>query len=81
MRGDIKTVKAEFINNKPLPLKADDLDKSKLGFISFGSLCGIGIGLLLSFIFTTPMVKLIIAVILLFFGFSSIMKALPMLRK
>ena len=77
----IETVKAEFIKDKSPSLKADDLDKSKLAFISFGSLCGMGIGLLLSFIFTSPMIKLIFATGLLFFGFGSIMKALPMLRK
>ena len=77
----VETVKAEFIKSKSPPLRAEDLDKSKLAFISFGSLCGIGIGFLLSFIFTTPLVKLIFAAVLLFFGFSSIMKALPMLRR
>lgn len=77
----VETVKAEFIKSKSSPLRAEDLDKSKLGFISFGSLCGMGIGLLLSFIFTTPLVKLIFAVVLLFFGSSSIYKALPLLRK
>ena len=77
----VETVKAEFIKSKSPPLRAADLDKSKLAFISFGSLCGMGIGFLLSFIFTTPLVKLSFAVVLLFFGFGSIMKALPLLRR
>ncbi len=62
-------------------IKAEDLDPAKLAFISFGSLCGMGIGFFLSFVFTGSTTKLILASVLLCTGFYLIMKALPMLRK
>ncbi len=77
----IERVKAEFIDKKDKSLKVEDLDKSKLAFISFGSLCGMGIGFLLSFIITGHWAKMIIGILLLSFGFWSIMKALPLLRR
>ena len=33
-------------------IKANDLDPAQLAFISFGSLCGMGLAFLLSFIIT-----------------------------
>ena len=77
----VETVEAEVVKNKDIPLRAEDLDKSKLAFISFGSLCGMGIGFLLSFMITNGWAKMILGIGLLFFGFYSIMKALPLLRR
>ncbi len=74
-------VVAEVVKNTTPSIKAEDLDKVKLAFISFGSLCGMGVGFLLSFIITGQWTKLILGIGLLFFGFWSIMKALPLLRK
>ena len=77
----VEKVVAEVVNKKDNTLRAEDLDKSKLAFISFGSLCGMGIGFLLSFIITGHWTKMIIGILLLSFGFWSIMKALPLLRR
>lgn len=77
----VEKVKAEVMNNQNNSLRAEDLDKSKLAFISFGSLCGMGIGFLLSFIITNQWVKLFLGIGLLCFGFWAIVKALPLLRK
>lgn len=77
----IERVKADFIKSKSPSLTADDLDRVKLSFISFGSLCGMGLGFLLSFIITNYWMKMILGIGLLYFGFWAIMKALPLLRK
>lgn len=77
----VEKVVAQVVMSKDTPLRAEDLDKSKLAFISFGSLCGMGFGFLLSFIITNAWAKMILGIGLLFFGFYSIMKALPLLRR
>lgn len=77
----VEKVDAEVISSNDNTLKAEDLDKSKLAFISFGSLCGMGFGFLLSFVITNHWAKMFIGIGLLAFGFWSIMKALPLLRK
>ncbi len=74
-------VVAEVVKNKTPSLKPEDLDRVKLAFISFGSLCGMGLGFLLSFIISGQWTKMILGIGLLCFGFWSIMKALPLLRK
>ncbi len=55
-------------------LKHSDLDPNKLLLINFGSLCGMGIGLLGSLWFTNPTVRLWLGVILLVYGAYSIIK-------
>ncbi len=62
-------------------IKAKDLDPAKLAFISFGSLCGMGLAFLLSFIITGDWARMILGIGLLSTGFYSIMKALPSLRR
>jgi len=77
----IETIEAKIINNEDDSIKVEDLDRAKLAFISFGSLCGMGIGLLFSFIATNNWFKLIVGVSLIFTGLWSIMKSIDMLRK
>ena len=77
----IPIVDAEIINNEDDSIKVEDLDRAKLAFISFGSLCGMGIGLLFSFIATNTWFKLIVGILLIFTGLWSIMKSIDMLRK
>lgn len=77
----VEKVDAEVVKSETPSLKAEDLDKSKLAFISFGSLCGMGLGFLLSFVITNHWAKMFLGIGLLSFGFWSIMKALPLLRR
>ena len=72
----IENVKLKNVKDNTKSINADDLDRSKLAFISFGSLCGMGIGLFLSFMFSNTWIKIIFGTMLLITGFYSIIKAL-----
>lgn len=60
-------------------IKPEDLDRVKLSFISLGSVCGIGLGLLISILIESTLVKAIIAIILLLFGVSLIFQRIHLL--
>ena len=60
-------------------LKPSDLNPFKLALVSFGSLCGVGVGLLLSLLLTSILWRVIVAVIFLIIGFSSLMKNIQLL--
>lgn len=61
-------------------INPDDLNPLKLSLISFGSLAGMGIGLLLSVIITSTFWKVIIAIILLTISISTIIKNIELLK-
>ncbi len=61
-------------------IKPHELSPVKLGLISFGSLTGMGIGLLLSFLITSTIWRLIVITVLLFVGISSIFNNIEFLK-
>ena len=75
MAEDIKVEVVKNTSKKPLVL-----DPFKLSLISFGSLAGMGIGLLLSFVVTSNIYRLIFAGVLLFLSLSSIFKNINSLQ-
>ena len=62
-----------------LDITPEQLNPTKLGFISFGSIGGISIGLLLSFIIVSPLSKLIVAVFLFGLSLYMILKNIKLL--
>ena len=66
--------------SKILVMKPEDLDPLKLSLISFGSIAGIGLGLLLSLLFSSNTAKLILGLCLLGIGFTIIFKNIHLLK-
>jgi hypothetical protein len=62
-------------------IKASDLSPFKLNLISLGSLTGMGLGLLLSFLFTSTLWRVSLLTVFLFIGISSIFKNLKYLTR
>ncbi len=60
-------------------INPEDLNQTKLSLISFGSIAGIGIGLLFSFIITSTITKLVIAFFLISLSIYIIIKNIHLL--
>ena len=61
-------------------MKPEDLNPIKLSLISFGSLAGMGIGFLLSLLFTSTLFRLIVVLCLLGLSITIIFKNIHMLQ-
>ncbi len=60
-------------------INPEDLNQTKLSLISFGSIAGIGLGLLLSFLVTSTITKLVISLFLISLSVYIIFKNIHLL--
>lgn len=64
-----------------LSINPDDIDQLKLSLISFGSLGGIGIGLLFSMILSSNLTKIIVSLFFLGISLWMILKNIHLLMR
>lgn len=62
-----------------LDLTASDLNPLKLNLVSSGSIAGIGVGLLLSILLTSTLIKIIVGISLITFIIISLIKNIELL--
>jgi len=68
------------MSDKISVITTQDLNPLKLSLISFGSLAGMGLGLLLSLLFTSTIARLIIGLALLGLSITIIFKNIHLLK-